>query len=96
MNGSSATEIAAVGRLTKSPDGDEAEIAVLVSDKFQKHGFGTELIRRLIEIARDEKIRSIDANILQENLGMLALANRFGFKIVHDGDFSRVRAVLEL
>ncbi len=96
VNGSSATEIAAVGRLTKSPDGDEAEIAVLVSDKFQKHGFGTELIRRLIEIARDEKIRSIDANILQENLGMLALANRFGFKIVHDGDFSRVRAVLEL
>ena len=44
-------EIIAVGRLTKSGSDDEGELAVLVSDRFQRHGLSAELVRRLIEAA---------------------------------------------
>jgi acetyltransferase len=71
-------EILAVGRLIHMPGGGEAEVAVLVSDRYQRHGLGSELLRRLIQVARDEKLHEIFANILPENLGMRTLANHFG------------------
>jgi len=73
-------EILAVGRLSKTPGTREAEIAVLVTDRYQKMGLGRELVRRLIQVGKDEKLESIEANILPENLGMRALASGFGFK----------------
>ena len=89
-------EIVAVGRLSKARQPDEAEVAVLVSDHYQRHGFGTELVRQLIQVARDEKLQEIVANILPENLGMRALADRFGFKIRESDDPGMVIAVLSL
>jgi acetyltransferase len=91
-----APEIIGVGRLTKQSGTEGAEVAVLVSDRYQGHGVGSELVRRLIDVARDEKLKSIEANILPENSGMNALARNFGFKTMPDGDFSHIRAVLEL
>ena len=89
-------EILAVGRLSKSRTAQEAEVAVLVSDHYQRHGLGTELVRHLIQVARDEKLQAIVANILLENLGMRALADRFGFKIRESDDPGMVVAVLSL
>jgi acetyltransferase len=89
-------EILAVGRLSKILTGTEAELAVLVSDDYQRHGLGTELVRRLIQVARDEKLHEIVANILPENLGMCALASRFGFKIRASADPTMLTAVLNL
>jgi acetyltransferase len=89
-------EILAVGRLTESRDADEAEVAVLVSDPYQRHGLGTELVRRLIQVGRDEKLRNIIAILLPENLAMRALAERFGFKIRPSKDLETVVAVLSL
>ena len=74
-------EILAVGRLSKMSGGRKAELAVLVSDRYQRHGLGGELVRRLIQVARDQEVHEIVANIQPENLAMRALANRFGFKI---------------
>ncbi len=42
---------------------------------------GTELVRRLIEVARDEKLEQIVAVILPENYGMMALARHFQFTV---------------
>lgn len=89
-------EILAVGRLTKMPTGNQAEVAVLVSDRYQRHGLGAELVQRLIEVARNEKLSEIVANILPENLGMRALANRFGFKLRASDDPTTLTAVLSL
>jgi acetyltransferase len=69
-------EIIAVGRLTRKHDSHDAEVAVLVADKFQHTGLGTELLGRLIQVARDEKLASITAMILPENVGMRGLAAR--------------------
>jgi acetyltransferase len=89
-------EILAVGRLIHMPGGGEAEVAVLVSDRYQRHGLGSELLRRLIQVARDEKLHEIVANILPENLGMRTLANHFGFKIRPSKDPTIITAVLDL
>ncbi len=70
-------EILAVGRLTKMPTGNQTEVAVIVGDLYQRHGLGAELVRCLIQVARDEKLGEMVASILPENLGMRALANRF-------------------
>ena len=89
-------EILAVGRMTKVPDTCEAEVAVLVSDQAQKQGLGTDLVRRLIEVARDEKLERIVAMILPENYGMMALARSFQFTVRPNSDPSVVIAVLDL
>ncbi|MGA8023647.1 MAG: bifunctional acetate--CoA ligase family protein/GNAT family N-acetyltransferase [Candidatus Acidiferrales bacterium] len=89
-------EIVAVGRLTRARAANEAEVAVLVSDSYQRHGLGTELVRRLIRVANDQKIHEIVANILPENIGMRALADHFGFEIRKSADPGMVVAVLTL
>jgi acetyltransferase len=89
-------EILAVGRLSKMPARKQAKVAVVVSDLYQRQGLGTELLRRLIQVARDEKLREIVANILPENLALRALANRFGFKVRANDDPGMLVAVLHL
>jgi acetyltransferase len=55
-----------------------------------------ELVGRLIEVARDEKLERIVAVILPENYGMMALARRFQFTVRPNPDPSVVIAVLDL
>ncbi|HEV2520919.1 MAG TPA: bifunctional acetate--CoA ligase family protein/GNAT family N-acetyltransferase [Candidatus Acidoferrales bacterium] len=89
-------EIVAVGRLTRSPGAREAEVAVLVADRFQRCGLGSELLGRLIQVGRDEHFERITATILPENMTMRALARRYGFEALKDFDLSAVRIELKL
>jgi acetyltransferase len=89
-------EVIAVGRLTRQPGTVEAEVAVLVADQYQHQGLGAELLARLIQVARDEKLDKVVATILPENMGMRALASRFGFVVQKSSDMDLVKAVLAL
>jgi acetyltransferase len=89
-------ELLGVGRLVRQRDEREPELAVVVADRCQGAGLGTELVHRLIEIARGEGIRRITANILSENASMLALAKHFHFHLVGDQDLRSLTAVLSL
>jgi acetyltransferase len=89
-------EILAVGRLTRTPNEPEGEVAVLVTDRRQNQGLGTELVRRLIDIGRDEKLARVVANIMPENQSMRSLAERFGFGIRATDDPNMLTAVLKL
>jgi acetyltransferase len=89
-------ELLAIGRLTRIPGTDDAEVAVLVNDASQKQGLGAELLRCLIDWARDAKVGRIIALILPENEGMRALARRFKFHVQHSDDPSVVTAILDL
>ncbi len=89
-------EILAVGRLTKMPNEPEGEVAVLVADRWQGQGLGSELVRRLVEVARDEKLARVLANIMPENNSMRSLADRLGFEICSADDPSMLTAVLSL
>ena len=89
-------ELLCVGRLVRQRDEREAELGVVVADRWQGAGLGTELVRRLIEIARCEGIRRIEADILSENASMVALAKYFHFHFVRDKDLRSVTATLNL
>jgi acetyltransferase len=87
-------EILGIGRLTKNPGSHDAEVAVLITDKYQRQGLGMELTRRLIQIARHEKLETIEANILPENTAMRGIALGLGFK--SEPGLSQTRAFLHL
>ena len=76
-----AKEILGVGRLSKLHGLQRAEVALVISDRFQRKGLGTELLSRLIEIGRNEKLDYIVAEILRENPEMMRMVEKVGFRL---------------
>jgi len=74
-----AGQIIAVGRLSKLHGVAEADMAVVVRDESQGQGLGKELYRRLLQIARDEKLTKVHSNMLKENSRGRAMCGALGF-----------------
>jgi len=91
-----ASEIVGVGRWTKQAGTADAEIALLVSDPYQHRGIGTELLRRLLEIGRAEKVEWMRADILPENSGMQHICTRLGFELRQSADDHVIKAEANL
>ncbi len=89
-------EIVAAARLSKVHGENEAEFGLLISDTFQKRGLGTELLRRLVNIGRDEGLSRITGDILAANYDMQHISEKLGFHITSTDDPSVVRAELDL
>ena len=88
--------IVAVGRMNKLHSGNEAEVAILVSDQYQQLGLGSELLRRVIQIARDEKLTRVSAEMLTDNIAMQIITKRLGFRVRTVEDPTSVRSFLDL
>jgi len=88
--------IMGVGRMNKLHTRNEAEVAALVSDPYQRRGLGYELLRRVVQVARDEKIALVSAEMLPDNVAMRAVFKHLGFHIHMDEDLTSLRATLEL
>jgi acetyltransferase len=88
--------ILAVGRLIKLHTKNEAEIAILVSDQCQKQGLGIELLRRTVQIARDEKLSSVSAEMLRDNFTVQRLFKKVGLRVRLVADSSSISVVLDL
>jgi acetyltransferase len=84
--GSMEHEILGVARLSKVFGTNEAEFAIIVTDPWHNKGLGGELTRRIIEVARAEKLDLLRAIVLPENREMLRLAEGFGFEITRSND----------
>jgi len=84
----------AVGRLSRLHGRNEAEFSLLVSDPYQHQGLGSELLRLLLQIGRDEGLRRISAAILPVNHTMQRLCEKLGFCLEHTPD--EVRAWMDL
>jgi acetyltransferase len=89
-------QLIGVGRLSKTPGQTEAEFAVLVSDPHQHQGLGTELLRRVLQVAKDEKVSRVTADILPDNSEMQKVCEKLGFKLQRDFDDGVVKAAIEL
>jgi acetyltransferase len=75
----------------------EAEFALLVADPYQRQGIGTELLTRLIQVARCEGIQRLAGEVLSENEGMRRLCRRLGFQLLPSPeDPGLLRATLDL
>ena len=71
-------------------------MAAVAIDAAQHKGMGTELYRRLIQIARDEKLKTVISNMLPENREMRAVCVKHGFKMFSNLEDNMIRADLEL
>ena len=90
-------EILGVGRLSKLSGGNRAaEFAILVSDSFQGHGLGTELLQRLIAVGRQEGLEQIVGYISPENDSMQRVARKLGFLLKRDLGEDLIEAALDL
>jgi acetyltransferase len=89
-------EILAVGRMTKVHGSDDAEIAVLVSDKYFGRGLGRELLTRLIKVGGDEGLSRLTADILPDNREIMRICEKLGFSLKHSLDDEVVRAEYKL
>jgi acetyltransferase len=89
-------EIIAIGRLSKLRGRNEAELAVLVDDRCQHLGMGTELYRRLIAVAREEGVERVNSTVLNENREMRAICQKLGFHLEPDMEDGTIRAELSI
>jgi acetyltransferase len=87
-------EILAVARLTRIPGTNDAEVAVLVSDRFHGRGVGKELLGRLVTVGRDEKLRVLKADILPDNRDVMRICEKLGFTLRHSVEDEVVKAEL--
>ena len=79
-------EILGVGRLSKIHGLDEAEFAIVISDQWQGQGLGTRILKLLVEIGRQEKLKRITAHILSDNVEMTQVSREAGFKLTREED----------
>jgi acetyltransferase len=81
-------------RLCRQHGGNTAEFAIVISDPWQGRGLGTLLLRRLVEIAREEGVREIRGMVMAENIGMRRLCERIGFTLHHRSGEPELEATL--
>lgn len=77
-------EILGVARLSKSHGMNEAEFALIVSDRYHHQGLGTELLRRILEIGKEQNLEAIVGYILNSNEPMQSICRKLGFKLQPD------------
>jgi acetyltransferase len=90
------SEILGVGRLMKIHGSTEAEVAVLISDKWQGRGLGKELLGRLLIVGADEKLSKLTADILPDNRDVMRVCEKLGFTLKHSLDDEVVRAEFKI
>jgi len=69
-------ELIGVARYAHDPRADEAEIAIVIEDRWQGRGLGKRLLAELIGYAAGRGIRRLRAYVLADNLRMLNLLRR--------------------
>jgi len=89
-------QILGVGRLIKEHGTDEAEFAVLISDPWQGKGFGSELLKLLVQIGRNEGLRRITGHISPENTTMKTVSEEAGFTVHFDREADEWFAEIKL
>lgn len=62
-----------------------AEVGFVVVDQYQGKGIGSALMRHLAEIARRVGLKELMAEVLPDNVAMLALFKKSGFRVTGRG-----------
>jgi len=80
-------EIAGIIRLSKIPGTADATFALTVKDRWQNRKIGNKLMQKILQVAKEEKIKKISAYMLQENFQMQKLCKHFGFALHPKGKY---------
>jgi acetyltransferase len=82
-------------RLKDELDEKTAEFAILVRSRLKGHGLGWQLMRRVIDYAKEKGLRRVYGDVLVENATMLQMSAELGFHTQDIGSNIR-RVVLDL
>jgi acetyltransferase len=82
-------------RMTKLHGTNAARFSVLVSDQCQGMGIGSELMRRLIPVAQQEKLHRLEAIMTPDNRIMQGMCAKLGFQFSRTDD-GMLKAELKL
>ncbi|MCK4538338.1 MAG: GNAT family N-acetyltransferase [Candidatus Krumholzibacteria bacterium] len=74
-------EMVAIGMFKIDPSVNDAEVAFLVRDDWQKKGIGTFLIKKLIDIALEMGLKGFTAEVLLQNKKMMYVFHKCGFPV---------------
>jgi len=72
-------EIIGIGHLMLA-DEQSAEMAVIIADRWQHKGVGTQMLHFLVDIARDKGIHHLYGTVLRNNVRILKTIEKLGFK----------------
>lgn len=89
-------KIIGVIRLSRIPSSHEAQLTMIIQDKYHGIGLGTKLLHEAIKIAKKENIHVILAQILDENGGMIKICKKAGFIFSIPGDSHVLSAKLDV
>jgi acetyltransferase len=87
--------IVAVGRMRRLEARDQAEVAIIVADAYQRRSIGSELLQRLARIARGDGLSTVVLTMLPGNLEMQGLCRRVG-RLEFDHEEGVVHAFVDL
>ncbi len=73
-------KVIGIARLSRIRGTEDAQLRMIIADAYHNQGLGTQLIKHLIAIAKEEKIQAIHAHILEENGGMIHICKKLGFE----------------
>jgi acetyltransferase len=76
----------AVARYITNPDGTSCEFAIVVADEWTKRGIGSQLLRKLMEVAKTRGLRTMEGEVLTDNRPMLDMARSLGFTVLTSKD----------
>jgi acetyltransferase len=76
------SHILGVGRLNKVHGTAEGRFSILITDAAQHQGLGTELLNRLMDVARQEHVEKVTAEVLPSCDDMCRICEKVGFKQV--------------
>ena len=70
--------------------------SILVSDLAQGMGLGKEMLRRMLDIARQEKLARIEALVTPDNEAMKHICGELGFRLVPVSEENLIKAEIDL
>ncbi|MDE1989670.1 MAG: GNAT family N-acetyltransferase [Betaproteobacteria bacterium] len=82
-----------VARYSTNPDGESCEFALVISDAWQGHGLGRDLMQYLMQIAATNGLKSMEGEVLAGNTAMLHLMSSLGFATTTSPDDPGIRIV---
>jgi acetyltransferase len=73
--------IVGLAQYVADESGEGCEVAVVISDEWQRQGLGMEMLDALMDVASENGVRHFHADVLADNHPMRALARKTGCEI---------------
>lgn len=90
--GTGKREIVGTSRLSRIPGTNDGHFAMIVNDQWQSHGLGSELLSRLLQVAKDLGMERVLATMSADNKPMRHMCEKLGFRFEPTADAAIVKA----